>query len=719
MTVMGGKKAFLVLLMALTIGVEETTWCAEDLQRGDDATRLLIQEGSYESAYRRLSEDKTTANSFSGRFQMAYCLQNLERWDEAASLYERLLEDSPLLNVYLHYFLAICYTHSGEPERAQTQLTQLLEKEDHYLADEAHQLLAQVYVESGKVDEAIQMFQLLVQQPAMQVQLPELWFSMGRAHQQAGRTDEAALLFARILSSHPASSAAPGALEELESIRGKPLADVELFEAAWVRFHQGRFDEAAQLWNRFAELYPQRQQAEEALYLSAQACYQGKQYSQAEAKCHLLLQAYPRSLHATSARFLMACCAEADGRATLATKRYRQFAHDYSWSQLAEDALWRVAMLQERRGRLHEAQREYRALSQKYASRERAAEALWRAGLFAFRLDEDAAAVALFDLLRVRYPQSPWAQGALYWGARAHKRSGGEIIARQLLDQVVQMDSQGYYAARAKERLDEDVLCSVVRDSPEPEVLLDEEDRTAPGLDHAFASHLQRGRSLLQLGLLPYARRELSTVHLVAHQYPQVLLDLLRLYQKFQLYGDALRLAQQAHDHLSRPCWRESLEPFLYPLGYMETVTAEAERYGLEPYFLMSVIRIESRFDPLAVSPTGARGLMQIMPTTEQEIGGRLGLSVNPSTSSFRPELNIRMGAYYLWRQLEAFGWQPEIALAAYNAGPGNVKRWLRQWGTVDPELFVEFIEFPETREFVKRVLATQALYRRIWSARG
>ncbi|KPL19427.1 MAG: hypothetical protein AMJ92_03025 [candidate division Zixibacteria bacterium SM23_81] len=719
MAMMGAKKIFLVLLVVLAAGVDDTTWCAEGLLGGDDVIRLLIQEGSYESAYRRLSDDTTAADSFSGQFQMAYCLLKLERWEEAALISEKLLEDSALLKGYLHYFLAICYAHSGEPEKAQTQLIHLLETEDRFLANEAYQLLAQVYLESGKADEAIRMLQLLVHQPALQVQLPELWFSLGRAHQKAGRLDEAALLFARILSFHPASSAAPGALEELKSIRGKPLSDVELFEAAWVRFHQSRFTEAAHLWSRFAELHRESQQAEEALYLSAQACYQGKQYSQAESKCQLLLQTYPRGLYATSARFLMARCAEADGRTTLATKRYRQFAQDYPWSELAEDALWRLAMLQEQRGSLHQAQREYQALSQKYASRERAEEALWRAGLFAFRLDEDAAAIALFDRLRVRYPQSPWVQGALYWGARAHKRSGGEIIAHQLLDQVVQLDPQGYYAARAKELLDADVLSSVERDSLEPEVFLDEEDRIAPGLDHDFASHLQRGTSLLELGLLPYARRELSKVHLVAHEHPQVMLDLLRFYQKLQLYGDALRLAQQANDHLSRPRWRESLEPFLYPLGYMETVSVEAGKYGLEPYFLMSVIRIESRFDPLAVSRTGAKGLMQIMPSTEKEIGERLGFSVNPASSSFRPELNIRMGAYYLWKQLEAFGWQPEIALAAYNAGPGNVKRWLRRWGMVDPELFVEFIEFPETREFVKRVLATQALYRRIWSARG
>jgi soluble lytic murein transglycosylase len=148
-------------------------------------------------------------------------------------------------------------------------------------------------------------------------------------------------------------------------------------------------------------------------------------------------------------------------------------------------------------------------------------------------------------------------------------------------------------------------------------------------------------------------------------------------------------------------------------------VAAEAAKYGLDPHFLLAVIRSESLFDPLAVSPAGAMGLMQIMPSTKDEIEEQLGLSNHPGASSFNPDWNIRLGSYYLWRQLEAFERQPELALAAYNAGPGNVRRWLRWLSAAEPELFVELIEFAETREFIKRVLATQSLYGRIWGAQG
>jgi soluble lytic murein transglycosylase len=238
-------------------------------------------------------------------------------------------------------------------------------------------------------------------------------------------------------------------------------------------------------------------------------------------------------------------------------------------------------------------------------------------------------------------------------------------------------------------------------------------------LEEPVAQNFQRGKALLRLGLLARAREELSRVHRVAHRHPQVLMDLLRLYWELQLHGDALRLAEQVRRYSDQPSWKEDLEPFLYPEGYTETVDREARKYGLDPHLLLAVIRVESRFDPLAVSPAGALGLMQIMPSTGAEIEEQLGLSSNPAASPFGPDLNVRLGSYYLWRQLEAFGGQPELALAAYNAGPGNVRRWLRWLPTAEPELFVELIDFAETREFIKRVLTTQALYGRIWGAQG
>ena len=113
-----------------------------------------------------------------------------------------------------------------------------------------------------------------------------------------------------------------------------------------------------------------------------------------------------------------------------------------------------------------------------------------------------------------------------------------------------------------------------------------------------------------------------------------------------------------------------------------------SERYGLDPKLVEAVIRVESNFDAVAESPRGAQGLMQLMPETQVWLG---------VTDPFDPEANVTAGSDYLRRQLDRFG-SLELALAAYNAGPGNVERY----GGIPP--------FPETQAYVARVLE---LYRR------
>jgi soluble lytic murein transglycosylase len=688
-------------------------------QISQESIRPLVQEGSYDLALRLLSREGAPTDFYTHQFQRAFCLQELERWDEAAPLYEDLLGIPSPMKDYLHLFLSICYARSGRYEEAETQLIELLEVEQSLLVNEGQQLLAHLYLELGRAEEALQVLELLASSPTSEDQLSEFWFSMGQAHKQAGRMEDAALLFGQILDRHPASPAALKASEELKAIRGGALAGEELFDLAWVSFHHRRYGEATQEWTRFVEYYPHHQRAPEALYLSARAQYRGQQYRQAEAICRRLLQVYSQSRWVTSAHYLLARCAEADGEITLAELSYQRFVRDYPWSQLADDALWQVAKLHERRGDLSAAQREYLVLSRQYASRLRAVEALWRAGLCAFWSEDDAATLAIFNRLRERYPQSHWFVGSLYWSARAHLRAGDRAMADWLYDQIVQLDSEGYYACLATGRLRHDDFPLVLQKSPGLETKLDAEQGVQFDLEPAIARHYERGKALLRLGLLPCGRFELSRVLPIAHKHSQVLVDLLRLYQEYQLYGDALRLAQEVSKQVEGPQWSENLELLLYPLGHMETVIAEAEKYGLEPYLILSVVRVESHFDPLAVSPAGARGLMQIMPSTGKEIEEQLGLSSHQEVNPFQPQWSIRLGSYYLWRQLEEFSWRTEMALAAYNAGPGNVRRWLRRLGAVDPELFVELIDFAETRGFIKKVLTTQAHYRRIWSAPG
>jgi soluble lytic murein transglycosylase len=115
-----------------------------------------------------------------------------------------------------------------------------------------------------------------------------------------------------------------------------------------------------------------------------------------------------------------------------------------------------------------------------------------------------------------------------------------------------------------------------------------------------------------------------------------------------------------------------------YPLQYEPILTAHADNYDLDPALLAAVIYSESKFDPTAVSTAGAIGLMQLLPDTAQGIADHTGGGNFTTADLYDPELNIRYGAYYLKRMQRKYSDHPQsldLALAAYNAGQGNVDR--------------------------------------------
>jgi soluble lytic murein transglycosylase len=148
----------------------------------------------------------------------------------------------------------------------------------------------------------------------------------------------------------------------------------------------------------------------------------------------------------------------------------------------------------------------------------------------------------------------------------------------------------------------------------------------------------------------------------------------------------------------------------LYPLAYWSTVKDVSARYGLDPFLLLSVMREESHFDPMAVSSAGAIGLMQLMPYTARRTARRLDLEIDGAKSIHEIENNITLGAYYLSGLLDRFR-SVTPALAAYNAGERRVKRWLRQGQYEALDEFIEDIPFDETRNYVKRIVTTYYRY--------
>jgi soluble lytic murein transglycosylase len=131
---------------------------------------------------------------------------------------------------------------------------------------------------------------------------------------------------------------------------------------------------------------------------------------------------------------------------------------------------------------------------------------------------------------------------------------------------------------------------------------------------------------------------------------------------------------------------------------------------GLDPALVAGLIRQESTWNPDAVSPVGARGLMQLMPAVGASIASGRGYPVWNPVLLFDPDVSMQLGTRHLASSLRG-SVDPTRALAAYNAGASRVTRWSRRPGASDPEQFTEWIPFVETRGYVRAVLRNRAVY--------
>jgi soluble lytic murein transglycosylase len=148
----------------------------------------------------------------------------------------------------------------------------------------------------------------------------------------------------------------------------------------------------------------------------------------------------------------------------------------------------------------------------------------------------------------------------------------------------------------------------------------------------------------------------------------------------------------------------DSIEKWLYPIKYKAEIDQAVAKYEVDELLIAAVIRAESDFKPHLVSEKGAVGLMQIMPDTAEWAAEQMGVELPSIAQLDDPQLNIEIGTWYLQSLHQQFEQKHIVAIAAYNAGPTNVRKWLQD-GTWDGSMEQLLqIPFGETRHYVKRV---------------
>ncbi len=153
----------------------------------------------------------------------------------------------------------------------------------------------------------------------------------------------------------------------------------------------------------------------------------------------------------------------------------------------------------------------------------------------------------------------------------------------------------------------------------------------------------------------------------------------------------------------------------VYKTEYIEYVKKYATEYEVDPLMIFAIIKAESNFNRNVVSKSGAIGLMQLMDTTAEELCNQMDIFYVKKTSLYQPELNIQLGTKYFSNLMKEFNNNYLLALTAYNAGIGNVKKWIEQGVIQADGSDIENIPFKETNNYVRKIVRDYKIYQDLY----
>jgi soluble lytic murein transglycosylase len=308
---------------------------------------------------------------------------------------------------------------------------------------------------------------------------------------------------------------------------------------------------------------------------------------------------------------------------------------------------------------------------------------------------------------------------AAYFRARVSQLAGDAADAKTRYAGLLAAQPLSFYMLLALERLrglDPAAATAALdaarsHEDPPPFLTHEHPELASPAFD--------RFQRLLEVGELDAARREASAGGLLADGVdPEVLWTVAWSYDQAgapdlgHAYARGRLVDFRAHWPAGRWLvpWRVA-----YPRPWADTVTTESKAAGIPAPLTWSIMREESAFNPDAKSGANAYGLMQLLVGSGRQVARGTSFVVDED-SLRRPEVSIALGARMLASMRASFPGNPSLAVAAYNCGSAPVRRWLGERGGDDFDVFVERIPYEETRNYIKRVLTSEAAYATLYA---
>ena len=655
---------------------------------------------------------------------------------------------------------------SLSPQQRQAQLQALAQGGTERERRQAKYLLAADLVQQQQGEEALKWLQGLDQQ--YQVLASDVLVLKAKAHTLTGKTNQAQTTWQQILEHYPQEPAAAEALyalgqeesqywdQAIAEFPGHPRT-VEIAQQRLQQVPSQRFlllllakhglylpnitlylqdltqTAASKLtpedWQTIAFAYWEKQAYKEGgqayakapstaqnAYRAARGLQLGGEKEQAIATYQDMIAQFPQAPETPTALMKLAGLLEQKPKALQQLEQAIQVSRKLNRPHVAAQAMRLQARWLQKGNQGQAASQVQQELLQEHSDTPAAAAVRWTLALDQAKAQNWAAARDLALQIRQQNPESELAAAGTFWAGKWSQKLGDEAALQEAFEHLWRSYPSSYYAWRAAVLSDWPVGDFTSLRSLHPQIQPPTERLPlaagSPALQELY--QLGQDRAVWERWQWEFQTRPDPSL---AEQLTDGLLRV-----GVADYIDGIFMLKNLRDRAAAEPEQRALyqkwrgEPAygyaLYPLAFLPEVTKWSQQRQLNPLMVLGLIRQESQFLPTIRSVAGAVGLMQVLPETAEWIGEKINLK-NYNLEAV--DDNINLGTWYLDFTHRTYRDNSMLAIASYNAGPGNVEQWVQEGALADPDAFVEAIPFPETNSYVKLVLGNYWNYLRLY----
>jgi len=702
--------------------------------------QALYNKEEYGSALDHLRQTAVGDNTIlaaRANYLMGEIFTELQRYDEALIAYQTYLDLRPgVIDSLIHERRGDIYNTLGDYARAiESYETAFLSNAENTMSPLVTKI-AVAYENNGNVDTALSLYKDIYNNSDNDYTKAVMDLRIGRIYLDREMPDEAYTYFQDAVISFPYTYDAYSALVSLVEAG----VEVNEYQRGLVNYYTQNYALAIDAFDRYLASENEAN-ADAALYFKALATRANgvqtgvPQNEAAIALWQQLILDFPASSYYVDAWEDIEYTQWAYmGENEAAAQTSLTYVAQRPESPEAPNFLFLAGRSYERAGLLDQAAQTWMRVASEYPNSDETFRSTYFAGIARVRMGDWAGAQPLFARALVLTSEPAEVAAAHLWIGKCQEAQGDISAALDSWKIAQTSDPFGHYSIRA-----EDLLIDQAPFSPPANYDLDADltpyrleaelwlretfalpndvNLESPGL-LAADPRFQRGLEFWSLGNYRAAKEEFESMRREYENDPAQTFRLIPALAEIGLYRSALVAATnllksaglEGADALQAP---EFFSRVRFGAYYLEWLLPVAESENISPLLLLSIIRQESTFEGFIDSGAGARGLMQIMPATGEQLAIELAWPEDYTVEDlYRPYVSMRFGANYLKKQRNLFEGDLFAMLAAYNGGPGNTLIWKELAGSDDPDLFLETVRIEETRNYIRLINEIHAVYR-------